>query len=49
MKKYEEIKKLPFQKLNGISDKAIENHYGKLYQGYVKKYSEIQEKTKGSG
>ncbi len=46
MKKYEEIKKLPFQTLEGISQKTIENHYGKLYQGYVKKWQEIQEKLK---
>jgi Fe-Mn family superoxide dismutase len=46
MKKYEEIKKLSFQELKGISSKAIENHYGKLYQGYVKKYQEIQDKLR---
>lgn len=44
MKKYEEIKKLGFQELKGISSKTTENHYGKLYQGYVKKYQEIQDK-----
>ena len=44
MKKYDEAKKLPFQELRGISQKTIENHYGKLYQGYVKKWQEIQEK-----
>jgi len=44
MKKYDEAKKLPFQELKGISQKTIENHYGKLYQGYVKKWQEIQEK-----
>ncbi len=44
MKKYGEIKKLSFQGLKGISSKAIENHYGKLYQGYVKKYQEIQDR-----
>lgn len=44
MKKYNEIKKLGFQKLRGISGKNIENHYGKLYQGYVKKYQEIQDR-----
>jgi Fe-Mn family superoxide dismutase len=46
MKNYSEIKKLPFQELRGISQKTIENHYGKLYQGYVKKWQEIQEKLK---
>ncbi len=46
MKSYAEIKKLPFQTLEGISQKTIENHYGKLYQGYVKKWQEIQEKLK---
>lgn len=46
MKKYEEVKKLPFQELSGISQKTIENHYGKLYQGYVKKWQEIQERLK---
>jgi len=44
MKKYDEVKKLPFQGLMGISQKTIENHYGKLYQGYVKKWQEIQER-----
>jgi len=46
MKNYSEIKKLPFQELRGISQKTTENHYGKLYQGYVKKWQEIQEKLK---
>jgi Fe-Mn family superoxide dismutase len=46
MKKYGEIKKLPFQELKGISQKTIENHYGKLYQGYIKKWKEIQERLK---
>lgn len=44
MKKYGEIKNLSFKDLKGISQKTIENHYGKLYQGYVKKWQEIQEK-----
>jgi superoxide dismutase, Fe-Mn family len=44
MKKYNEIKKLNFSKLEGISDKTIEIHHGQLYQGYVKKWQEIQEK-----
>ena len=46
MKKYDEIKKLSFQELKGISQKAIDVHYSKLYQGYVKKWQEIQEKLK---
>jgi Fe-Mn family superoxide dismutase len=46
MKKYEEVKKLSFEKLTGISEGTIESHYGKLYQGYVKKYQEIQDKLK---
>lgn len=46
MKSYGEIKNLPFKELKGISQKTIENHYGKLYQGYVKKWQEIQEKLK---
>lgn len=37
---------MPFQKLNGISQKTIDIHWGKLYQGYVKKWQEIQEKLK---
>jgi hypothetical protein len=37
MKKYEQAKDLKFQELNGISKKTIENHYQKLYLGYVKK------------
>lgn len=37
-------KPLPFKFLNGISDKTIEIHYGKLYQGYVSKTNEILEK-----
>lgn len=38
--------KLPFdpQKLSGISDKTITIHADKLYQGYVKKKKEIQDK-----
>ncbi|MDD2697046.1 MAG: superoxide dismutase [Candidatus Pacebacteria bacterium] len=47
MKKYEEIKKLSFSKpLTRISEKTISIHYDKLYQGYVKKWQEIQEKLK---
>ncbi|MDO8424855.1 MAG: superoxide dismutase [bacterium] len=46
MKNYGEIKNLPFKELKGISQKTIEIHWGKLYQGYVKKWQEIQEKLK---
>jgi len=47
MKKYEESKKLSFQKsLTGISEKTISIHHDKLYESYVKKYQEIQEKLK---
>lgn len=46
MKNYSQVKNLPFKELKGISQKTIENHYGKLYQGYVKKWQEIQEKLK---
>lgn len=36
------MKPLPFtKKLDGISQKTIETHYGKLYAGYVKKKEEI--------
>jgi len=49
MKKYEEIKNLSFQKpLAGISEKTISIHHDKLYDGYVKKYKEIQEKLKNA-
>lgn len=44
MKKYTDIKKLPFTELKGISQRTIDIHYGKLYQGYVKKCQEIQDK-----
>lgn len=37
-------KSLPFKSLNGISDKTMEIHHGKLYQGYVNKTNEILEK-----
>lgn len=46
MKSYGEIKNLPFEGLEGISKKTIDIHWGKLYQGYVKKWQEIQEKLK---
>jgi len=49
MKQYQEEKKLSFQKpLTGISEKTISIHHDKLYDGYVKKYKEIQEKLKGA-
>ncbi|MBI2450667.1 MAG: superoxide dismutase [Candidatus Nealsonbacteria bacterium] len=44
MKNYGEIKNLPFKELKGISQKTIDIHWGKLYQGYVKKWQEIMEK-----
>lgn len=44
MKNYKETKSLPFKELRGISQKTIDLHWGKLYQGYVKKWQEIQEK-----
>ncbi|MBM3250652.1 MAG: superoxide dismutase [Candidatus Nealsonbacteria bacterium] len=44
MKNYGEIKNLSFKELKGgISQKTIEIHWEKLYQGYVKKWQEIQE------
>lgn len=46
MKNYNQIKNLPFGELKGISQKTIDIHWGKLYQGYVKKWQEIQEKLK---
>ncbi len=46
MKNYGDIKNLNFENLSGISPKTIENHYQKLYQGYVKKWQEIQDKLK---
>ncbi len=46
MKQYTEAKNLPFKELKGISSKTIENHYEKLYKGYVKKCQEIQDKLK---
>jgi Fe-Mn family superoxide dismutase len=46
MKNYNEIKKLGFSELRGISQKTIDNHYGKLYSAYVKKWQEIQDKLK---
>ena len=48
MKNYSEIKALPFQKLDGISEKTISIHYEKLYQGYIKKWQEIEEKLKAA-
>lgn len=47
MKKYNELKKLPFQgSLAGISEKTISIHHDKLYGGYVKKWQEIGERLK---
>lgn len=47
MKNYSEVKKIAFPKvLKGISDKTITIHHDKLYEGYVKKWQEIQEKLK---
>ncbi|MFA6524426.1 MAG: Fe-Mn family superoxide dismutase [Candidatus Paceibacterota bacterium] len=47
MKNYTETKKLSFQNLLvGISEKTITIHHDKLYDGYVKKWQEIQEKLK---
>jgi len=37
-------KPLSFQSLNGISEKTLEIHHGKLYQGYVNKTNEILER-----
>ena len=40
-----EAKPLPFSKqLQGISEKTIQIHHDKLYQGYVNKRNEIEEK-----
>jgi len=46
MKNYGEIKNLAFKELEGISQKTISIHHDKLYEGYVKKWQEIQEKLK---
>lgn len=35
--------KFPMDALKGISKNTIENHYEKLYKGYVAKYNEIKE------
>jgi len=49
MKKYEEVKNLPFQKgPEGISEKTLFIHHDKLYAGYVKKWQEIQERLKNA-
>jgi Fe-Mn family superoxide dismutase len=48
MKNYNQIKDLPFRELKGISQKTTENHYQKLYHGYVKKWQEVQEKLKNA-
>ncbi len=41
-----QLKKLPFESLQGISPKTLEIHHDKLYAGYVKKSNEIMEKLK---
>jgi len=46
VKKYNEIKKLPFKNLTGISEKTVSIHHDKLYAGYVAKWQEIEEKLK---
>ena len=46
MKNYSDIKPLRYKTLQGISEKTLEIHYGKLYVGYVNKYKEIQERLK---
>jgi Fe-Mn family superoxide dismutase len=47
MKSYAESKKITFTKsLVGISEKTIAIHHDKLYEGYVKKWQEIQGKIK---
>jgi len=43
-KKYSEVKNLPFGELRSISQKTIDIHWGKLYQGYVKKWQAIDKK-----
>src|SRR3989344_6312076 len=47
MEKYT-TKPLPFKSLEGISQKTLEIHHGKLYQGYVNKTKEILEKLAGA-
>ena len=44
MKNFNEVKRLSFTNLKGISEKTISIHYDKLYAGYVSKWQEIQEK-----
>ena len=45
MKNYGELKKISFSKpLKKISEKTIAIHHDKLYDGYVKKWQEIQDK-----
>jgi len=47
MKNYGETKKLSFSKpLVKISEKTIAIHHDKLYDGYVKKWQEIEERLK---
>ncbi len=47
MEKYV-AKSLVFKSLNGISEKTLEIHHGKLYRGYVDKTNEILEKLNGA-
>jgi Fe-Mn family superoxide dismutase len=47
MKEYNQVKKLSIKKeLKGISEKTTSIHHDKLYEGYVKKWQEIQERLK---
>jgi Fe-Mn family superoxide dismutase len=43
-------KPLPFRiPLNGISDRSLKNHHDKLYQGYVEKKNEIENRLEHLG
>lgn len=45
-----QAKRLPFRpRLDGISDRALKNHHGKLYSGYVDKKNEIQDRLEELG
>jgi Fe-Mn family superoxide dismutase len=46
MKKYSDIKEIGYKELDGISQQTLDAHYKNLYQGYVKKWQEIQDKLK---
>ena len=41
-----EIKPLPYDELDGISEKQLKEHHDVLYAGYVKKVGEIEEKLR---